>query len=121
LKYEGVSTPNGVLDALPDGEQWSLIASADGMMRLHIADGRIQRIATPDSSDQVQSLCRDGEGRLWAVGDGLSVSSDEGLHWRNVLLPMLGKTFLKRLRISSSNPKQMLLSLYDRGVVVLDF
>ena len=120
LKYAVLPAPHSIFDAVPDKDGWLLVATPEGLMQFHGEDGAQKSILSP-AGDEVRSLVRDAQGSLWAVGDGLYTSADEGQHWVKVPLPMLERTFTKRLRLDSTNPQKLILSLYDRGVVFVEW
>jgi hypothetical protein len=68
----------------------------------------------------VLTVARDDTGRLWAAGDRLYVSADDGTTWKRVDLPMVSPTSVKRLRRDPSSPGGMYLSLDDRGLVAIE-
>jgi len=121
VSYQGQPTPSGIFDAFPDRDDNLLIASAHGLVRFHLQDGRSEAIPGPNPGEGIKTLCRDGQGRLWAAGEKLYASSDEGEHWSEAKLPMLAKVDLKRVRPDPTNSRRMLLVLEGRGVVFLDW
>jgi len=120
LSYKGRTVPSGVYDAVVDGDGWVLLATAPGLFRLRLEDGQRKPIASPNLSEEIKSVCRDEQGKLWAAGKRLYVSTDEGNHWNNVELPMLSDTYSKRVRPNPIAPG-LIVALHDRGVVFLDW
>ena len=120
VAYPGAK-PGPIFDASVESPQRFLLAAVRGLFRLHAEDGRLEAIASPEPTDGVQSLCPDTQGRLWAAGDQLHLSSDGGQHWELVDLPMLSPSRVKRIRPDPQNPRGMILSLFDRGVVFLEW
>jgi hypothetical protein len=121
LKSGSGKVPTAVYDAVPDGRRWLLLATAHELLQFRPADGARRHIRKPASDDEIKSLCRDGEGTLWAVGDRLYDSYDDGRHWHTVDLPMLSKTYIKRLRVDPLNPRRLVLTLHDQGVVFIEW
>jgi len=112
------SAPGGIFDATVDGESSLLLATPSGLLRFNTESGKRRVVPAPSKREEFKSIVRDGAGRIWAAGDLLYVSSDEGAHWSAVQLPMLGPTYIKRVRRVSS--EKIVITLYDRGVVFLD-
>jgi len=106
-----------IFDLAPDQDGWVLVAAVKGLFRFRPEGGDIERIPGPKTNEELKSLCRDAQGRLWAAGDGLYVSADEGQHWEAADLPMLGLTYTKRVRANPADARGVVLALYDRGVV----
>jgi hypothetical protein len=118
----GHSAPAFVFDAVRDRDDWLLVASAHGLFRFRPRDGRVEVIAAPrDSGEEIKSVCRDEQGRLWAAGDRLYVSSNEGKEWQPVLLPMFDRTYTKRVRRNETSHRGLILALHDRGAVYIDW
>jgi ligand-binding sensor domain-containing protein len=113
------SAPVSVFDAVPDHDNYVLSATAKGLIRFGLNTGEKQVIHKPNKAEEFKSIVRDSSGRLWVAGDRLYVSSDEGMHWAVVSLPMLSKTYIKRLRSNGSSG--LVITLYDRGVVFLEW
>jgi hypothetical protein len=120
LSYKQKAAPTGVFDAIADSDGWVLLATAQGLFRLRLEDGQRKPIPSPSLSEEIKSICRDEQGRLWAAGRRLYVSSDEGKRWNNVELPMVSDTYTKRVRPNPMAPG-LILALHDRGVVFLDW
>ena len=118
LSYKQQAAPTGVFDAVADSDGWVLLATAHGLLRLRLEDG--QRKSIPSPNEEIKSICRDGQGRLWAAGKRLYISSDEGKRWNNVELPMFSDTYTKRVRPNAMAPG-LIVALHDRGVVFLDW
>jgi hypothetical protein len=114
------AAPTGVFDAIADSDGWVLLATAQGLFRLRLEDGQRKPIPSPSLSEEIKSICRDEQGRLWAAGRRLYVSSDEEKRWNNVELPMVSDTYTKRVRPNPMAPV-LILALPDRGVVFLDW
>jgi ligand-binding sensor domain-containing protein len=112
--------PTGVFDAVVDGDGWVLLATAHGLFRLRLEDGQSKPIASPSLGEEIKSVCRDEQGRLWVAGKRLYISTDEGKRWNNVELPMLSDTYSKRVRPNPMVPG-LIVALHDRGVVFLDW
>jgi hypothetical protein len=119
--YKGHETPAGIFDAAPDHDGWVLLSTAHGLLQFNLESGQKKLISTPNINEEIKTLCRDNQGRLWAAGDLLYISSDEGRHWEQVKLPMLTRTYTKRIRPNPANPRQMILTLEDMGVVTIDW
>ncbi len=119
--YPSNTAPTAVFDAIPDRDGWFLVATAHGLLRFRPEDGAREPIPSPPLRDEIKSLCRDGDGRLWAAGDGVYVSSDEGTSWEPVKLPMLAKTYTKRVRPNPESPRGLILALHDQGAVFVDW
>lgn len=107
-----------ILDAVPDGADAILVATPDGVYR-YTAAGARTRIEAP-VGDVIRSVTGDASGRLWAVGGRLYVSSRSPLAWTPVDLPMVSLTEAPRVRSDPASPGTLYLSLYTRGVVILD-
>jgi ligand-binding sensor domain-containing protein len=120
LSYKQRAAPTGVFDAVADSDGWVLLATAHGLLRLRLEDGHRKPIASPSLGEEIKSICRDGQGRLWVAGRRLYVSSDEGKRWNNVELPMVSDTYTKRVRPNPMAPG-LIVALHDRGVVFLDW
>ena len=119
--YPKNTLPRGVFDATADRDGWFLVATAQGLVRFRPDDGERELIPGSFPGGQVRSLCRDGDGRLWAAGDALFVSSDEGKSWELLNLPMFTKTYAKKVRPNPQDPRGLILALYDQGVVFVDW
>jgi hypothetical protein len=120
LSYKGRAVPTGVFDAVVDGDGWVLLATASGLFRLRLVDGQRTPFTSPNLSEEIKSVCRDEQGRLWAAGKRLYISTDEGKQWNDVELPMLSDTYTKRVRPNPVAPG-LIVALHDRGVVFLDW
>ena len=120
LSYKGRAMPTGVFDAVVDADGWVLLATAHGLFRLRLEDGQRKSIASPSLGEEIKTICRDEQGRLWVAGKRLYISSDEGKRWNNVELPMLSDTYTKRVRPNPMAPG-LIVALHDRGVVFLDW
>lgn len=120
-RYAKGRTPHNIFDASPDKSGRDLVASPEGLLNFRLQDGNSSRILGPEPNGRILSLCRDAQGRLWAAGDGLYVSSDEGNHWQLVDLPMMIRNTTKRIRPDPQNPRGLILALADRGVVFLSW
>ena len=116
--YSAVN-PGGLFDAVADGPGQVLLAAVHGLFLLHTETGRLDAIASPELPAKIRSLCRDARGRLWAAGDKLHLSTDNGKNWELVDLPMLSRNW-PRVRPDPENPRGMILTLYNRGVVFLE-
>src|SRR6202040_3213644 len=73
LSYKQRAAPTGVFDAVADSDGWVLLATAHGLLRLRLEDGHRKPIASPSLGEEIKSICRDGQGRLWAAGRRLYV------------------------------------------------
>ncbi len=93
-----------IFDLAPDRDGWVLVAAVKGLFRFRPDGGDIERIPGPKTSEEIKSLCRDAQGRLWAAGDGLYVSTDEGQRWEAADLPMLGLTYTSHPSSMSTEP-----------------
>jgi hypothetical protein len=120
LSYKHQAAPTRVFDAVADSDGWVLLATAHGLLRLRLEDGQRKPVPSPSLSEEIKSICRDEQGRLWAAGRRLYVSSDEGKRWNNVELPMVSDTYTKRVRPNPMAPG-LIVALHDRGVVFLDW
>jgi hypothetical protein len=121
LRFIGASSnPGPILDAAYDGAGMVNLVTTGGAYRLNILTGQLHAIQSPEPPSRVRSLCRDGAGRLWLVGDRLHLSLTNGLSWASFDdLPMVGPTETKRLRPNPDDPLGVILALHDRGVVFL--
>jgi hypothetical protein len=119
--YKKRVTPAGIFDAAPERDGWVLLSTAHGLLHFNLESGLSEVIPGPNPGEEIKSLCQDREGRLWAAGDFLYLSSDKGKHWDQVKLPMLTKTYTKRIRPNPANPRQMILTLEYMGAVILDW
>lgn len=119
--YPKHETPVQIFDASPDQDGWVLLSTARGLLHFNLESGVSKTIQSPNPDQEIKSLCRDNQGRLWAVGDYLYLSPDEGKHWDQIKLPMLTRTYTKRIRPNPANPRQMTLTLEDMGAVILEW
>ena len=119
--YASGAVPTTVYDVIADRDGWFLVATAHGLIRFHPDDGAREPIPSPYLGEEIKSLCRDGDGRLWAAGDGVYVSSDEGRNWEPVKLPMLARTYTKKVRPNPENPRGLILALHDQGAVFVEW
>ncbi|MBN2369640.1 MAG: hypothetical protein JXO72_04060 [Vicinamibacteria bacterium] len=121
LRFIGAtSDPGPVLDAVYEGAGMVSLATPRGAFRLNVATGQLDEIRSPEPPSRVRSLCRDGVGRLWLVGDRLHLSAASGQSWTSFdELPMVGPTETKRLRSNPDDPQGVILALHDRGVAFL--
>jgi hypothetical protein len=119
--YGTHAAPAEVLDAFVDRDGWSLIATPRGLFRFRPQDGQRESIPTPNPAEEFKSICRDRQRRLWAAGDRLYISSNEGKSWERVNLPMVSKTDAKRVRPNPRSRRGLILSLHDQGVVFVDW
>lgn len=120
LSYKVRRAPTGVFDAVADGDGWVLLATTQGLLRLRLQNGQRKPIASPSPGEDIKSICRDEQGRLWVAGKRLYISTDEGRRWNNVELPMLSDTYTKRVRPKATAPG-LIVALHDRGVLFLDW
>jgi hypothetical protein len=109
----------GLWDAVPDGDHWFLSASHTGLYRVHLPDGQAQRLASPNDRDVITTMARDRQGRLWAGGDAIYVSTDNGARWVVVDLPMASRDSTRRIRPNPNADSGVWISLGDRGFVVV--
>jgi hypothetical protein len=119
--YSGkrIQNTQNIWDVCPDGDHWVLIASHRGLTRMHLTDGETRPISPPNGTDEITTLTRDKQGHLWAAGNAIYVSADDGMHWSEVDLPMSGPTSSKRIRPSPDAPRGVWISLGDRGFVIV--
>ena len=110
--------PSGLFDAIADRDGYLLAATASGLVRFNPESGKRQIIPDPNATEEFKTVVRDSAGRIWAAGDLLYVSFDEGKHWSVVPMPMLSRTYIKRIREVS--PGTLAIALYDRGVVFVN-
>ncbi len=83
---------------------------------------RLGRGSGPKAAEEIISLCRDGQGGLWAASqDHVYTSSDGGKHWELPDLPMVSHSEMIRIRPNPQNPHGIVLTMYDRGVVFLEW
>jgi hypothetical protein len=115
------SVPSGINDAFVDRDGSILMATADNLIRFHLDDGRSEIILPPHPGENIESLCRDDEGRLWAIGQRLYISASDGKQWTVVDLPMLNRQSGKEVRPRSGISHGVLVTLYNRGAVFLDW
>jgi hypothetical protein len=121
-KYGVRQAPRYIFDVSPDRDGWFLLAAAeDGLMEFRAVDGRSRLIPSPPPGDTIVALCRDGGGRLWAAGQRLYLSSNEGKMWDRIDLPMMSGTFATRVRPDPQNARGVILAVQDRGVVFLSW
>jgi ligand-binding sensor domain-containing protein len=113
--------PSEIYDAFIEGDGAVLLSTATGLIRFTLQDGKIQRIPHPRHGEEIESLCRDRQGRLWAAGQGIYISTDEGKHWAQVKLPMQSPTYTKRVRANPANERGIIVAMYDRGAVFIDW
>lgn len=104
FKTNGHAAPEGIFDAVPDNGDWLFLAAAHGLFSFNIQSGARHAVPRPRGGEDITSLCRDPSGRLWAVGDFLYVSSNEGRNWTKLNLPMFSKTDTKRIRVDALHP-----------------
>jgi hypothetical protein len=109
----------GIWDAVPDGDNWILSASHTGLYRVHLPDGKAQRFASPKDGDVITTIARDRQGRLWAGGDAIYISNDEGAHWTMLDLPMTSRDSTRRIRPNPNADRGVWISLGDRGFVIV--
>lgn len=121
VKYEGKATPEGIFDAVADDDDNLLLATKSGLLRFHPGDGRSETIPIPNPGEEINTLCRDEQGRLWAAGENLYVTSDEGRRWYQVKLPMLSKNIMKRVRPNLSEHRGLILVLEGEGAAFLNW
>ena len=110
---------SGIWDAVPDGDNWILSASHTGLFRVHLPDGKAQKVASPNDQDVITTIARDRQGRLWAGGDAIYVSSDQGAHWTMLDLPMTSRDSTRRIRPSPNADRGVWISLGARGFVIV--
>ncbi len=110
--------PAGIFDSIADSEGYLLAATASGLVRFNPESGERQVIPAPNATEEFKTIARDSEKRIWTAGDLLYVSFDEGKHWSVVRMPMLSRTYLKRIREIS--PGTLAIALHDRGVVFVN-
>ena len=109
--------PAGIFDAIADRDGYLLAATASGLVRFNPESGARQSIPGPNTTEEFKTITRDSAGRIWTAGDLLYVSLDEAQHWSVVSMPMLSRTYIKRVREVS--PGNLVIALHDRGVVFL--
>jgi ligand-binding sensor domain-containing protein len=114
--------PTGVFNVFADGEGWFLAATGPGLIRFRPESGERRFIPSPKDSKEIISLCRDGQGRLWAASnDHVYLSSDEGTHWEPLDLPMLSYVDTVLIRPNQQNENGIVFTLSDRGIVFLEW
>jgi hypothetical protein len=118
-RFKSGPAPAGIFDAFVDGDKAILLARGDALTRLNLSTGETETIPQPGPGVWIASICRDGEGALWALGDRLFMSRDEGRHWAEVSLPMLTWGAESRVRPDAAAAKGLILALGNRGVVYL--
>ena len=118
-RVQNKAVPGAIFDAVADGSETLLMATAKGLLRFHLQTGVSDAIASPSRNEEFKSLSRDADARLWAAGDRVYISSDEGKQWTEVKLPMVSTTYIKRIRPNPDDSRGMILSLHDRGLVLL--
>jgi hypothetical protein len=106
-------------DAVPDGVGMILSASSDGLHRVDLSSGHARRIPSPNSREAMMTVIRDRQGRLWAGGDAVYVSSNDGARWTRVELPMTSRGSVRRIRPNPDADRGVWISLADRGFVIL--
>jgi hypothetical protein len=113
---------SGVFDAVADGDGWLQAATGPGLLRFDPENGKRQSIPSPKDSKEIISLCRDGQGRLWAASsDHVYLSPDEGTHWESLDLPMLSYVDRVLIRPNPQGQNGIVLTMSDRGVVFLEW
>jgi hypothetical protein len=118
--FGATSKPGPILDAAYTGGGMYGIVTVRGVFILNAITGQLHEIRSPEPASRIRSMCRDGSGRLWLVGDRLHLSSTNGQSWTSLVdLPMVGPTETKRLRANPGDPSGVILALHDRGVVFL--
>lgn len=108
-----------VWDAVRDGDDAILVVTADGIRRYRPETGAVESVSSPPD-DSVRSVTRDSLGRLWALGQNLHISLDDGRTWSPVDLPMLSSSALRQIRPFPASPGAVVFSLGDRGVVSIE-
>jgi hypothetical protein len=111
--------PVAVLDAVPEDEGNVLLATTKGLFRFHGADSSLEELGSPESPGVLKSACRDAQGRFWAIGTKLHISSDGGKNWESLDVPMISEGHSRRLRPDPENPRGIILALDDQGVVFI--
>lgn len=117
--YVAHAAVSGIFDAVADQDGWFLAATANGLRRFRLENSRNEVIPHPNASEEIKSLCRDAQGRLWAAGDHLYISADKGKHWEQVFLPMLVYTYSKRIRQNPQDEHEIMLAMFNQGVVFI--
>jgi len=116
----GQTGPPNLYDVYPDGDHWVLTASASqGLARLHLVDGELRRLTPPNRGEVFTSLTRDRQGRLWAAGQRLYTSIDEGATWAVVELPVRASDEIKVVRPAPGPGGGVWVSLGARGLVMI--
>jgi hypothetical protein len=120
LKFSDEPDLRGIFDAVRDGKNSVLVTTATGILELDLGTGRRVPIPSPNREDEITSACRDTRGWLWAVGDFLYVSHDDGKNWAKVELPMMTRTALKRVRPNPTQTSEMFVTLGEIGAATID-
>jgi hypothetical protein len=108
-----------VWDATPDGDDALLVASPRGLFRYLPATRALTRISAP-GTDGIVSITRDTLGRLWAVGNRVYTSTDEGRRWEVVDVPSDSSAAVALVRPYPGEPGAVAVMTSSRGVVVIE-
>ena len=119
-QFAGRPAPSAILDAMPEPANRVLLSTAQGIFELDLETGHSSPIPSPHAGEIIASVCRDSQNGLWAAGDSLYLSFDDGRHWAAIKLSMLMHTLPKRIRVNPENPFQIVLMLEERGLVTIE-
>jgi hypothetical protein len=112
------SAISSVWDAARDGDDAILVASPRGLFRYLPGSSVLTRLPSPPS-DRIVSITRDTSGRLWAVGDHVHVSADEGRSWLAVEVPADSTAEATLVRPYPGAAGAVVVMTSSRGVVVI--
>jgi hypothetical protein len=108
-----------IWDAIPDAYESFVLASHRGLIRTWLPDGRSRDLTRPGHGEEIVTVARDKFNWLWAGGDAVYLSTDEGTTWMTVDLPMVTRGSVKKIRANPETDSGVWISLGARGFLVL--
>ena len=113
--------PLAIHDALAEPDGTVLLATERGLFRYDPRTGGLAETAVVASGEPVQSLARDGQGRLWLTGSGVKVLLPGTTTATAILgLPLGDDRDTRILGTDPSRPDGVALGLQERGIMFVE-
>ena len=94
-----------------------LLATAEGLGVLSVADDRLEPWSRPAPAGGVNALARDGGGRIWLGGSGLWLLDETDTLHELSRLPVVSAALISDIVADPDDPNGVVVSLGDRGLI----